>query len=434
MTASGARAGGGFSPAVVVALVLVGVLALGAVLVLSAYAPELRRDGGGREHALSRSAVGFGGAVALLKERGVRVVTSRNAHGLRSGVLVLTPTLTMSADDIADPWVGPALVILPKWRTSPHREARGWVNNEGLAEAEDLQAMLEKLAPGSSIRHGVRTPEVRLTAGAHRLVRGKPLILPSSDSAPPAPPPGGRLLFAPGAVLNTGRINLLQTLSGPQWIPVLTEPSGGAVLVKHRTKNVYVLSEPDLLNTHGLADFRNASAGMAILDAFAGPGEPVVFDLTLHGMAQERTLLRTALSPPFLGVTLCLAAAAVLMGLHAAARFGPSRRSERALALGKTALADNTAALIRLTRREPRMARGYAELVRAAAARAVGAPRDLGPDQLDGFLDRLSRRRGASSDFTSLAREAEGVTGREGLLRLARALHRWKTEITGEHR
>ena len=74
---------------------------------------------------------------------------------------------------------------------------------------------------------------------------------------------------------------------------------------------------------------------------------------------------------PCLGATLCLAAAALLMALQALTRFGAPRQAGRAIALGKRALADNSAALIRLARREARMAPRYLDLTRASVAATV---------------------------------------------------------------
>ena len=62
-------AGGAFSRAVVLALIVVGALSFAAFVVLSAYAPDLRSGSDGRGHALSRSAVGYAALVALLETR-----------------------------------------------------------------------------------------------------------------------------------------------------------------------------------------------------------------------------------------------------------------------------------------------------------------------------------------------------------------------------
>src|SRR6185436_15439404 len=66
-------------------------------------------------------------------------------------------------------------------------------------------------------------------------------------------------------------------------------------------------------------------------------------------------LLRLVLEPPFLAMTLALLVAALLAGFHGAIRFGQPRREERTIALGKAALVENSAGLIRLARREVHM-------------------------------------------------------------------------------
>src|SRR5439155_9784136 len=92
--------------------------------------------------------------------------------------------------------------------------------------------------------------------------------------------------------------------------------------------------------------------GFAIVGALKAGDGPVMFDATLNGFARERSILRLLFDPPFLAVTLCLFAAAALAGFQAFVRFGPMRRSGRVFALGKEALADSSAALIRLAARE----------------------------------------------------------------------------------
>ncbi len=80
----------------------------------------------------------------------------------------------------------------------------------------------------------------------------------------------------------------------------------------------------------------------------------MIFDVTLNGYKLERNPLRLMFDPPFLAVTLCFAAALALAGLQTAFRFGPVRRPSRVFALGKEALTDNSAQLIRLAGREGR--------------------------------------------------------------------------------
>jgi hypothetical protein len=128
--------------------------------------------------------------------------------------------------------------------------------------------------------------------------------------------------------------------------------------------------------------------------AMRDDGAPIDFDVSLAGVGGERNLLRLAIEPPFLGATLCLLAAAALVGVQAWSRFGPPAPSAGGPPPGKTALVENGASMIRLARREPRMARRYVRLCRQRAAAALGAANLEGAD-LDAFLDRWASQPGA---------------------------------------
>jgi len=105
--------------------------------VLSAYAPDLKGGDDGGPHALSRSAIGFAGLVRLLQAEDVPVLISRDGPGRRDpnwGLLVLTPEETTKPSEIFDftTAAGPALVVLPKWETTPDQLNSGWVRSAGL--------------------------------------------------------------------------------------------------------------------------------------------------------------------------------------------------------------------------------------------------------------------------------------------------------------
>lgn len=399
-----------FSARVMVWVVLIGVFSFSALLVLSAYAPDLRSGSNGGAHALSRSAVGYAGTVELLKSLGDPVVVSRGpppAVRGGSGVLVLTPTIATDPKEIGKlHFAGMVVAAPPKWATAPQPLKPAWVDRGGLLPADAA---------------------ARPLGGAAVLERRQGLSRPVLRAAPDAP------MFDPGLVLPLGEIDSFQTLSGPGWRPVLVDERGRIVLAASRSQPILVLSDPDLLNTHGLADLATARGAVAILDGLRGGG-PVVFDVTLDGLGRSRSLLKLAFQPPLLGVTLCLATAALMMGLHAAFRFGPTAPSKPALALGKRALADNSAALVRMAKRESRMAAPYAALTREAAARAVGAPRDLSPDQLDALLDRLGVARGLEARFSALVAEAGEARNRADLMQAARRLFQWRGEMTRDGR
>lgn len=400
---TGAKAKGGFSPTAMIVIVLVGVVTLAGLGVLSAYAPELRSGDDGGGHALSKSSIGYGGLPPLLRSLGAPVVLSRGA--LRStdeSLLVLTPEVQTSPDLLVDiDHAGATLIILPKWIGIKEPGRQGWVRTAGTH------------APQAALRP---LPEqVREDATLNQQTGRRTVVLRR---------PNGAAVGAPVEIEN------LRTLSGENWIPVVLDDRGEAVLVMHRQTRDYVLSDPDLVNTAALKTLNGARTATALVGLIRAEGSPIVFDLTLHGFQRTRSLLRLMLEPPLLGLTLVMAALAVFIGFQCVTRFGPAHERARVIALGKRGLADNTAGLVRLARREPHMATPYARLVRARVARAVGAPRGLEDADLDAFLDRVSRSTGATSTYTELARKAGSAATAADLMQVAAALHRWNQELT----
>jgi hypothetical protein len=396
---------GAFSARTVIALLVAGVFAFSALVVLSAYAPDLRGGADGGAHALSRSAIGFSGMSRMLKALGDPVVIGRDVHvrTASTSLLVLTPGEDAKADALYDLTTsGPTLVVLPKWATEPDLTMPGWVRKVEPLKPDLAGKLLEK------------------RVGAMAIAR-------DAGVAP------SRLSGLPGGDLVTGPIDQLQTLTAQGLVPVVQDARHRTLLARTADSQVFVLSDPDLMNTQGLKDLATARAGVAIVEALRRADGPIVFDVTLNGLGRSRNLAKLAFEPPFLGATLCLAAAALLMALQALTRFGAPRQAGRAIALGKRALADNSAALIRLARREPRMAGRYLDLTRAAVAKALGASR-LDEAELTAMLDRQAERSGARHRLAALTAEADMVKDRAGLMRLAHNLYQWKTEMTGERR
>lgn len=395
---------GGFSPVTMIIVVLVSIMALAGVGVLSAYTPELRSGNDGGGHALSRAATGYAGLPTLLRSLGTRVFLDRGSPGpaTEDSLLVLTPGPEIQPKLIEEiEHDGPLLIVLPKWRAVDYPRRPGWVRTAGVYPGQESLAPLPR-----DLRRGLRLAERkgRSTVDLRR--------------------PNGDIFGAPVQVEG------LRTLSGPDWIPVVVDDKGAAVLVLHRHKFIYVLADPDLVSTHGLKTLAGARTAVALIDLLRDAETPVVFDLTLHGFTKGRNVLRLLLEPPLLGMTLALVALAALAGFQAALRFGPASEKGRAIAIGKRALAENTASLVSLARREHHMAAPYALLVRAAVVRAIGAPRTLDGAELDGFLDRVSRTMGASDTYTALADQARAAKTPGDLIEVARSLHRWNQELT----
>ncbi|HEX3700569.1 MAG TPA: DUF4350 domain-containing protein [Phenylobacterium sp.] len=401
-----------FSPRTILALVLIGVTAFAGLSVLAVYAPDLRGGMDGGAHALSPSAVGFRGATIMLKALDAPVVISRApaaSHAFRGAdLLVLTPPPGTEAKQLtAFPKPPHTLIVLPKWQTIPDADRPPYVRKYAvLPDRGWTVKMLGVYGPtlGVSRRAGVSKPILR----------------------------GAGAPFMAGTYLPLGRIDQLQTIRGDGWAPALVDETGAMVLAYSKARpDVLVLADPDLLNNQGLAQIDTARAGMAVVQALQGDG--VMFDVTLAGFTRGRSIGKLMLEPPWLAATLCAVAAAILMGLHALARFGPVRERGRAIALGAGALVDNSAGLVRMARKEAALAPQYVELAKVLVTRAAGGGRAGTEADHETWLAELARRRGldAPEDLTA---EATRARTRDEVAALGAKLYRWRREMTREGR
>lgn len=404
MSRTSRAASGAFSPITMIVVLIIGVLSLAGIGVLSAYSPELKSGNDGGGHALSKSSTGFGALPVLLRNLGLPVVLNRGilTDASDDSLLVLTPSADTKPDQVEDIiHYGATLIVLPKWSSIPEANHEGWVRTVGtLPEDASLAPLPDEMREGTTLN----------SSKGHATI-----ALRRPDGTP----------FGQSVMIDS-----LRTIKGEAWIPVVVTQQGEAVLAMHRETRTYVLADPDLLNTAALKTLAGARTATDLIEIVRPQGSPVVFDLTLHGFQRARSLLRLMLEPPLLGLTLILVALAALAGFQAAVRFGPARDHARVIALGKRGLADNTAALVRLAKREHHMAAPYALLVRAAVARAIGAPRNLSDDELNAFLDRVSRTTQSNSTYSALAERAKAAKTPGDLMQVAGDLYRWNQELT----
>lgn len=408
---SGTPRGGAFSIKIVIALLFVGAFSFSAFMVLSAFAPDFMSGNDGREHALSRSAIGFAGAAKLT---GATISRSRTT-GAAASLVVLTPDRIIEVQDIDDRSYSNALVILPKWIVAPHRKHPGWVTLISAAEPPDIDPIIAKIAPKTHLARGPAQSKPKLT-----------IISPDEPHATHD--------------VQAGAITDIQTLQGEGITPVVMTPDGGVLLARvefpksdkedeedYRYTNIYILADPDFLNTQGIADEANARAGLAMLDALHPAHGSVAFDVTLNGFERDRSLMKMAFTPPFLAATLSLAAAALLLAWRAVTQDTPRKPEGRAIALGKTALTDNSAGLIRMARREHKMGWGYAQLIATLIAERIGAGRG-DASQTVASLDRFGANHGITGAYSDLAAEASAAENTAQIVQAARKLHAWRED------
>ena len=390
---------GAFNPGSMLLVVAVGALAFIATLLLGAYAPDLRSGRNGGTHALSNAATGFSGLVRLAAATGRNPVVIRAPDQLkREELAVVTPDHGwINLGDILQ-WRGAraTLLVLPTWDTAPDKEKPGWVRVAGLLPAQDPAQTLAPAVPLLVSReHGDR----------HEL-KVVPFGAPSD------------LRFIAPAVL--------QTISGKRIEPIITESGGRIVLAKVKGSQTYILADPDLINNHGMGDERQAKAALVLLDYLNSTGsKSVLFDVTANGLGRSRSPLKLAFDPPFLAVTLTIFAAMLLAAWQALVRFGPIRRRERAIAVGKAALVDNSAALIRKAGRETSLGGRYVEVICERATNLFRLPANLDAEELGERMEGLNPRR----SFASAAERARSARSRDELVRAAQSLNQWLEEV-----
>ncbi|RED16528.1 DUF4350 domain-containing protein [Parasphingopyxis lamellibrachiae] len=391
-----------FRARTVVLLVIAGVVGFAAFLILSAYAPDIRSGRDGRAHGLSTSAVGFRGVYRLLENTGADVRYVRSEAMLDNpGLTLLTLEPGSNAERVEtllNEGSGPLLIVLPKWGTLPVDGERDRVQWFRSGMGGSVTAMLSGVAD-ISVSTSATPAGSRLQSG---MLRDTEFLTPGD----------------------------LQTISGPALMPLMETAKNESVLAQVTDTEIYILSDPDFLNNQTLADPGSARAALLLLAELNESGGPYWFELVANGFGGSRNLLTLAFEPPFLAMTLCLLAAALLAGVQAMYRFGPALRPARAIAFGKRALVDNSAELLRVARREHLSSQRYAAMTREAAVAAIGNPRQLSGEALDSWLDGLGPA--TMPRFTTLALSAQRAHNRQDIRNAARALYEWRKAVTHE--
>lgn len=393
---------GGFNPRLIAGVVAIGVIAFIALWALIALGPQLSSGNDGGGHALSKAAPGYAGIVDLL-ERSDAVIDLRRSEEAPEyeeewrELLVLTPTHSTKPDDLARVIKGhrggPILIVLPKWQTGRHPEKAGWSGN-GFPIAPS-----PKLLPP--------------TVGSIDKIASEP----HARGATATGVFGGRNVTLPLRGLRA------QVVTAEGYETLIGFPHGGALLAKRPRDAIYILSDPDFINNLAFSSRDRARAAAMLVDAIAedADADGLAFDLTLNGFGSQRSLLRFAFVPPFIGITLCLIAAGLLALWQAWMRFGPALKPARAIAVSKAALIANSADLIKQARRELDGADAYVRSQRSAIARRLHAPGGLDEAATDRWIDK--HLHGHSALFSALARRLPLARNTHEFLADAQALH-----------
>ena len=394
--------GSPFSGAIMGIIAAISILAFTAIFALLAWSPDLANKDRAGTHAYSSSALGYGGLVKLLEQDGQEVSVSRLAttRDFANGLLVMTlPRSGFEAIDDFDPYMvsEPALLVLPKWRGRVDRDKPSWQRDTDLLTPGTVAALLNDLDEDATVMHVDNPKQVETPFGPQ----------------------------------NPEFAEKMQVLEADTLQAVIKTPDG-MLLSKIPGQEIYILSDPDLLNTFGLAERENARFGLGLITWLKDyRSQPIVFDATLHGFERSESLLRVIFDAPFLGATLVSFMTILLIGWAAFIRFGPPQKEARKLSFGKKALAESSAGLISMSRREGRQAPNYLRLTKRYMLRLFGLPIAMSDEEFARTFDRIAKQKELNSNWTEQAQQLEHpAQGRNDLRDKAAALWRWRKEMS----
>lgn len=400
---------GTFRGLTVALILLLGIVGFSGLLVLGAYAPDLRSGRNGGPHALSNSAIGFSGLYRLADAMGRHPRIVRNEHEFDTeDLLIVSPDNGfVEIGELLGARPGkPTVLILPKWSTARDAKHSGWVTTDGFVDPEN---------PGN-----ILGPGLILTIKRHDTRRSMLVSAPELQDVAHFVAPRKIQAITGMIHLKGGKVRTLH--------PLIGDGAGGIVVGQLDGLPLYIVADPDLLANIGMADPRQARAAIDLIDWLNSTGaETIGFDVTTNGLGRSRSPLKLAFDPPFLAATLVIVATLALLGWYALGRFGPVRLRTRSIAFGKRPLVDNAAAIIKRAGREARVGHRYVQVIRERAVTDFAIPSRIKDDALDQYLDRIS----ADRAFTDLAQAVVDADDAASMTNAARALHDWHKEKKG---
>jgi uncharacterized protein DUF4350 len=311
----------------------------------------------------------------------------------------------------------PLVLVLPKWQGRELPKRPGWIGALRLLPVAEVRRPLAALlAPARQA-----PPAVRRLAGAGL---------------------GCSASWSTGSFFEVELAPAQLLAEDPRLEPVVHCRGGvliGRFLPSGEVPDFYVVADPDLLNNQGLGRADHAALALGLLRQMAATG--VVFDETVHGFERASGLFAELFRFPLLPVLLqmLLAVGAVLWA--GAVRLGKPLPAAAGLPAGKEVLIDNTARLLAAGARHDGaqaaggLARYYRQSLRDVAAQLFLSA-EGGARELRERVQRSADARGLGVDLAALERRLGDVAGmgREEALALARAVHRFRLEMTDAKR
>lgn len=439
-----------FRPITLICLILIGVFAFGALVVLNGFAKDFRKAPPGQATPHSVSAVGYKALSKYFENLDYDVNETRGNRNYndRDNRLVIytpsSPTRKLSKLIEGD---GDAinLIVLPKWSVGQMRPQKGEESQKGWARKTSKEGLYYES------RYSTLLKNIPVTRRLGSPIADATVVF-KTQQANPAPnnyKPDFKTLqyFDLNVRWSNFREELLEinrqereelrkkaaaakgetyepqekknpkTESAEEKKPAETKPlpehkvileiDGHAVLIRLEDTETYILSEPDLVNTMAFNSQNGAQLTNAIIDTVihnAGAhAMSVDFDVSLHGIEANRNFIKLMVTPPFLAATLCLLTAGGLVGWQGFNRFGDPARVRPDFAQGPISLAQTAAEFMSVANRAHKTGKNYAALIRQQVTTELGY-KSRTTDAIDTLLDAREKRLKIQPIFVDIER------------------------------
>ncbi len=396
-------------------------------LVLLARGGDATRPETSEPNSYSVSALGHKALIEFLKDGGMSVIIRRNSTRIpiprKAVVIAAEPQSEELGEDERDYFerlkaqtiltASPLVVVLPKWTGQSRHTLDGrWVESVSLLSRDRVQSVLDNAigAPGTHLR-------VHRSAGTDPRWVHLPL---KSDM--------GKDWKA--------KIRVPQLIGKHPDLTPLVWTEEGILIARYRSwkTDVYLVSDPDILNNAGLHQADHAVLVHHLLKERLH-AEKVVVDEVIHGYVKNMGFLAEFLQFPMILVTLHGMLVLVLACWAGMGRIRKPRNAPSRLASGKEPMLENTARLLLFAGHGRDSLRRYLNQTLKYIGQQYSLPRDLKPPDLANRLQAISSARGLRMDLGATRKKITalpaGREARDGLtLGVARSIYNWRQEMT----
>lgn len=394
-----------------VILIAVSVTALVASLILMAVSEDASVANNANANVFSRSAIGHRALIESMKATGYPVLISqfnsleKSKDAALLALLEPQPNGTgrrgletlLQADNL--------LLVLPKRYSNRSLINPGWAEETSLYGAQSVETVLKIAVPDGTV------------------------LRPGDDQSDIAADRQYTLALPDPQLIKSGELT-----------PIIGDAEG--MLLGYRQDDsqvLWVLSDPDILATHGLGKADNAKFIFSVLTSQMADHGVIVVDETIHGFRRNPSLSSNLVRPPILYVLIsAVILAAALLAASTQAFGSRDRGDEPAFEGNKQQLINNTVDLLHFGGYQADITTRYFDQILRDVAIKLHAPPGLDRARLAKWIDAVGDRKGVTKRYQAIRTRYTHDMARRGssqqfLVGLARELSIWQQEILNGH-